>query len=96
MSEKSRFTKIIPVSGKWYLHVEGNEEIGTTDGIYPIAAWGECGSDGSIVGLSTVGKYQPAELIGPPPGFKCHYLSEEEMTDKLRALLKSSTEFLTK
>ena len=96
MSEKSRFTKIVPVAGKWYLYVEGGEGSETTDAIYPIAAWGECSTDGSIIGLSTIGKYQPAELMGPPPGFKCYYLSEDEMTDDKWKLLKSTTNFLRK
>ncbi len=38
MSEKSRFTKIVPVAGKWYLYVEGGKGSETTDAIYPIAA----------------------------------------------------------
>lgn len=95
MTVKNRFRKIIPVSGKWYLYVKGDKSVDTSDAIYPIAAWAECESDGTIIGLSTVGKYNPAQLMGPPPGFKCYYLSEEELTDLHRALLRSTTDFLS-
>ncbi|BBT46161.1 hypothetical protein WP8W18C04_33190 [Enterobacter cloacae] len=73
MSQGSRYSKIIPASGNWYLLVKSNEEVKTSDAIYPIAAWAEC-EDGKIIGLSNVGKYQPAELFSPPPGFTCFYL----------------------
>ncbi|UJQ25861.1 hypothetical protein L2D04_19935 (plasmid) [Pantoea agglomerans] len=94
MSLKSRFSKIIPVSGKWYLLVKGEKSVNGSDAIYPIAAWGECESDGTIIGLSTINKSHPAQLMGPPPGFKCYYLSEEELTDSHRYLLSSTTNFL--
>ncbi|MBV4366274.1 hypothetical protein [Erwinia phyllosphaerae] len=90
----SRFSKIVPVSGKWYLFVEGDKSVNTSDAVYPIAAWGECESDGTIVGLSTVSKLNPAQLVGPPSEFKCYYLTEEELTERHRILLKSTTSFL--
>lgn len=86
MSQGSKYSKIIPASGNWYLLVKGKEELKTTDAIYPIAAWAEC-EDGRIIGLSNVGKYQPAELFSPPPGFTCFYLREEELTQEQRVLI---------
>lgn len=87
MSQSKRFSKIIPASGNWYLLVKANKETETTDAIYPIAVWAEC-EDGRIIGLSNVGKYQPAELFSPPPGFTCFYLREEELTSEQKQLIK--------
>ncbi|EMN5247144.1 hypothetical protein ACVWWU_000260 [Pantoea sp. PA1] len=86
MPQGSRYSKIIPAVGNWYLFVQGKEELKTSDAIYPIAAWAES-DDGKIVGLSNVGKYQPAELYSPPPGFTCYYLREEELTKEQRDLI---------
>ncbi|HCJ7725295.1 TPA: hypothetical protein NV432_002829 [Citrobacter freundii] len=86
MSNGSPYVKIIPATGKWYLLVEGDKNVEVADGIYPIAAWAEL-SDGKIVGLSNVGKYQPAELFTPPPGFKCRYLREEELSSQQLAMI---------
>lgn len=87
MSQSKRFSKIIPASGSWYLLVKANKETETTDAIYPIAVWAEC-EDGRVIGLSNVGKYQPAELFSPPPGFTCFYLREEELTPEQKQLIK--------
>lgn len=89
MSEGSRYTKIIPASGNWYLLVKGKEELKTSDAIYPVAVWAEC-EDGRIIGLSNAGKYQPAALYSPPPGFECYYLREEELTQRERMLIARS------
>ncbi|WP_395301615.1 hypothetical protein [Enterobacter mori] len=85
-TSSSRYSKIIPATGNWYLLVKGKEEVQTSDAIYPIAAWAEDG-DGRIIGLSNVGKFQPAELFSPPPGFNCFYLREEELTKEQRDLI---------
>lgn len=86
VTSSSRYSKIIPAAGNWYLFVKGKEEVQTSDAIYPIAVWAEDG-EGRIIGLSNVGKYQPAELFSPPPGFDCLYLREEELTEEQRALI---------
>ncbi|AYH00881.1 hypothetical protein F6Q07_21730 [Pectobacterium parmentieri] len=86
MSNDSRYTKIIPAVGNWYLLVKANKETKTQDSIYPIAAWAEC-NDGRIIGLSNAGKYQPAELFSPPPGFTCLYLREDELTPEQQQLI---------
>lgn len=85
-TSSSRYSKIIPATGNWYLLVKGKEEVQTSDAIYPIAAWAE-DVDGRIIGLSNVGKFQPAELFSPPPGFNCLYLREEELTKEQRDLI---------
>lgn len=89
MSESEEwYKKIIPATSGWYLRIYKEGGFDSVQSVHPIAAWAQLPSNRVVALWSASNKSTHAELMPPPPHYYCDYITQEQLTDTDRLLLR--------